>query len=132
MPWEKTDMGEQRVKFVVRAASGKEPMSALCREFGVSRPTGYRWRRRFQQAGSVTAIVERSRRPEHSPAQTEWRKEERVVALRQEHGWGAKKLEVLLREEGQLLHGDNHQPDFEAARFGEEEEDSARSGGATV
>lgn len=103
MPWEKTDMGEQRVKFVVRAASGKEPMSALCREFGVSRPTGYRWRRRFQQAGSVTAMVERSRRPEHSPAQTERRKEERVVALRQEHGWGAKKLEVLLREEGQLL-----------------------------
>ena len=103
MPWEKTDMEEQRVKFVVRAASGKEPMSALCREFGVSRPTGYRWRRRFQQAGSVTAMAERSRRPEHSPGQTEWRKEERVVALRQEHGWGAKKLEVLLREEGQLL-----------------------------
>ena len=103
MPWEKTDMGEQRVKFVVRAASGKEPMSALCREFGISRPTGYRWRRRFQQAGSITAVVERSRRPEHSPAQTERRKEERVVALRQEHGWGAKKLEVLLREEGQLL-----------------------------
>src|ERR1700722_6982597 len=103
MPWEQTDMGEQRGKFVVRAASGKERMSALCREFGVSRPTGYRWRRRSQQAGSVTAVVERSRRPEHSPAQTESRKEERVVALRQEHGWGAKKLEVLLREEGQLL-----------------------------
>ena len=76
MPWEKTDMGEQRVKFVVRAASGKEPMSALCREFGVSRPTGYRWRRRFQQAGG-DGDVERSRRPEHSPAQTEQRKEER-------------------------------------------------------
>lgn len=103
MPWERTDMGEQRVKFVVRAASGKERMSALCQEFGVSRPTGYRWWRRFQQASSVTAIVERSRRPEHSPAQTESRKEERVVALRQEHGWGAKKLEVLLREEGQPL-----------------------------
>jgi len=103
MPWERTDMGEQRVKLVVRAASGKERMSALCQEFGVSRPTGYRWWRRFQQAGSVTAIVERSRRPEHSPAQTETRKEERVVALRQEHGWGAKKLEVLLREEGQPL-----------------------------
>jgi transposase InsO family protein len=103
MPWEKTDMGEQRVKFVVRAASGKERMSALCREFGVSRPTGYRWRQRFQQAGSVTAVVERSRRPEHSPGQTGQDQEERVVALRQERGWGAKKLEVLLREEGQPL-----------------------------
>jgi transposase InsO family protein len=103
MPWERTDVSEQRLKFVVRAVSGKERMSALCQEFGVSRPTGYRWRRRFQQAGSVTAIVERSRRPEHSPAQTEPRIEDRVVALRREHGWGAKKLEVLLREQGSPL-----------------------------
>ena len=48
MPWARTDVGEQRVKFVIRAASGKERMTALCREFGVSRPTGYRWRRRFR------------------------------------------------------------------------------------
>ncbi len=103
MPWERTDMGEQRVKFVVRAASGKERMATLCREFGVSRPTGYRWRRRFEQAGSVTAVVERSRRPAHSSAQTGAHDEERVVALRQEQGWGAKKLQVLLREEGTPL-----------------------------
>ena len=63
MPWGRTDVSEQRIKFVVRAASGKERMASLCREFGVSRPTGYRWRRRFQQAGSMTGVVERSRRP---------------------------------------------------------------------
>ena len=74
-------------------------MAALCREFGVSRPTGYRWRRRFEQAGSFTAVVERSRRPAHSPLQTEPQKEERVLGLRREYGWGAKKIEVLLREE---------------------------------
>ena len=99
MPWARTDVGEQRVKFVVRAVSGKERMAALCREFGVSRPTGYRWRQRFEQAGSFTAVVERSRRPKRSPLQTERPKEERVVALRREYGWGAKKIEVLLREE---------------------------------
>ena len=131
MPWEKTDMGEQRVKFVVRAASGKERMSALCREFGVSRPTGYRWPQRFQQAGSVTAIVERSRRPEHSPAQTARDKEERVVALRQEHGWGAKKAGNSTARRKPAAHGDHHQPDIEAARFGEEE-GFARSGDAAV
>jgi transposase InsO family protein len=103
MPWARTDVGEQRVKFVIRAASGQERMTALCREFGISRPTGYRWRGRFQQAGSVTAVVEGSRRPAHSPAQTAPRCEERVVALRREFGWGAKKLEVLLREEGTQL-----------------------------
>jgi transposase InsO family protein len=103
MPWRRTDVDEERVKFVVRAASGKEGMTALCREFGVSRPTGYRWWRRFQQAGSATAMVERSRRPGHSPSQTVVEKEERVVALRRQHAWGAKKLEVLLREEGTPL-----------------------------
>jgi transposase-like protein len=103
MPWARTDVGEQRVKFVVRAASGQEKMAALCREFGVSRPTGYRWRRRFEQAGSVTAVVECSRRPQHSPGETEWAKQERVVELRQAYGWGAKKIAVLLEEEGAPL-----------------------------
>jgi len=103
MPWARTDVGEQRVKFVVRAASGREKMAALCREFGVSRPTGYRWRRRFEQAGSVTAVVECSRRPQHSPGETEWAKQERVVELRHAYGWGAKKIAVLLEEEGAPL-----------------------------
>jgi transposase InsO family protein len=103
MPWARTDVGEQRVKFVVRAASGQERMTALCREFEISRTTGYRWRRRFEQADSVTAVVERSRRPARSPSQTEIGKEERVVALRREYGWGAKKIEVLLREQDTSL-----------------------------
>jgi transposase InsO family protein len=103
MPWARTDVGEQRVRFVVRAVSGKERMTELCREFGISRPTGYRWRRRFEQSRSVTGVVERSRRPAHSPWQTELEKEERVVSLRQQYGWGAKKIEVLLREQGSSL-----------------------------
>jgi transposase InsO family protein len=103
MPWERTDVDEQRVKFVVRAASRKETMAGLCREFGISRTTGYRWRRRYEQAGSVTAVVERSRCPKQSPGQTTAGQEEEVIALRQKHGWGAKKLEVLLREQGTVL-----------------------------
>jgi transposase InsO family protein len=103
MPWARTDVHEQRVKFVVRAASRKERMAALCREFGISRPTGYRWRRRFEQAGSVTGVREKSRRPHHSPERTALASEERVVELRQEYGWGAKKLAVLLEEEHTAL-----------------------------
>jgi transposase len=99
MPWARTDVSEQRMKFVIRAVSGKERMAPLCREFGISRPTGYPWRRRFEQTNSVTSVVERSRRPAHSPLQTEPEKEERVIALRREYGWGAKKIAVLLGEE---------------------------------
>jgi len=99
MPWKKMSVDEQRMRFVVRAVSGKDGMAGLCREFGISRPTGYLWRRRYEEAGSFTALRERSRRPHHSPARTEVGKEERIAALRKETGWGAKKLHVLLREE---------------------------------
>lgn len=103
MPWARTDVREERVKFVVRAASGRERMAVLCREFGISRPTGYRWRRRYEEAGSVAGLKERSRRPQSCPWQTEWDREERVVELRQEWGWGAKKIAILLGEEGRPL-----------------------------
>jgi transposase InsO family protein len=103
MPWRRMDVQEQRMRFVVRAASGNEPMCALCSEFGISRPTGYRWLRRFEQTGNLTALAESSRRPQRSPAQTGAEQQERVVALRRKHGWGAKKLAVLLQEEGTPL-----------------------------
>lgn len=103
MPWTRMEVSEQRVRFVTRAVSRKEGMTELCREFGISRPTGYRWRRRYQEAGSVTGVVERSRRPRHSPERTAPEREDRVAALRQEYGWGAKKIEVLLAEEGTPL-----------------------------
>ncbi len=46
MPWKRMDVDEQRMQLVIRAVSGQEKLAALCREFGVSRPTGYLWRRR--------------------------------------------------------------------------------------
>lgn len=99
MPWKRMNVDEQRMQFVIRAASGRERMTALCREFGISRPTGYLWRQRYRQTDSLTKISERSRRPHHSPYRTTARKEQRVVVLRQQTGWGAKKLRVLLHEE---------------------------------
>src|SRR3972149_12188317 len=98
MAWKRMDVSEQRMQFVIRAMSGRERLATLCREFGISRPSGYLWRRRYQQAGSLTVLAERSRRPRRSPGRTvEW-KEERVAELRQQTGWGAKKLRVLLGE----------------------------------
>lgn len=102
MPWRTMDVSEQRMQFVIRAMSGRERLSALCREFGISRPTGYLWRRRYEQTRTLTEIGERSRRPHRSPRCTESWKERRVVALRRQTGWGAKKLRVLLQEEAQI------------------------------
>jgi transposase InsO family protein len=99
MPWNRVNVDDQRMRFVIRAVSGKEKMSTLCREFGISRPTGYLWRGRYEREGSFTALREVSRRPHYSPTRTGAEKEERVVALRQQTGWGAKKLRVVLCEE---------------------------------
>jgi transposase InsO family protein len=99
MPWKTMNKDEQRMQFVIRASSGSERLSVLCREFGISRPTGYLWRRRYQQSRTLTELREQSRRPQRSPRRTAPWKQARVVALRKQTGWGAKKLRVLLEEE---------------------------------
>src|SRR5277367_3083183 len=96
MPWKTMDVREQRVRFVVAALRRERSLSSLCREFEISRPTGRLWLERYR-TGGVEAIAERSRRPLHSPRQTEPELEQRVVELRMRYpDWGARKLQVLL------------------------------------
>ena len=94
------DVQEQRVQFAVAAARKEKSLTALCQEFGISRPTGYLWQRRFQQAG-IAGIAERSRRPQQSPRQTLPELEQRGVEIRQRYpDWGARKLQVVLARAG--------------------------------
>jgi transposase-like protein len=60
MAWKAMEVQDQRVRFVVAASSGERAVSALCAEFGISRPTGYLWIER-SRSGGVAAIAERSR-----------------------------------------------------------------------
>jgi transposase InsO family protein len=93
------DVEEQKVKFVVAATRSEKSFTALCQEFGISRPTGCLWRKRYQELG-IAGIAERSRRPRRSPARTTAELEQRVVAMRQRYpDWGARKLQVLLARE---------------------------------
>jgi len=92
-------VNEQRIKFVIRASQDSVNMSALCHEFNISRPTGYLWLNRYRESDSLSGVFERSRRPHHSPNRTQQPHEERIVALRKEFGWGAKKIRVLLLRE---------------------------------
>lgn len=103
MAWATVQVHEQRVRFVVRASRGRESFSDLCREFEISRPTGYEWLKRYRSEG-VSGIVEGSRRPKYSPRRTAAKIEERVVELRQAcPDWGARKLRLLLGKEGPQL-----------------------------
>jgi len=100
MAWKTVDIHEQRVRFVVAAAQGVRPFSSLCSEFGISRPTGYLWLRRYQASG-LSGIAERSRKPRCSPQRTNARLEQRVVQVRLRYpDWGARKLRVVLSREG--------------------------------
>lgn len=103
MAWRTMAVRDQRVEFVVRAQQGPEKLSRLCAEFGISRPTGYVWLKRYREQG-VAGIEEQSRRPQHSPRQTNPSVEHRIVQMRRERpDWGARKLQQLLRREGLAL-----------------------------
>lgn len=103
MPWRKESVMEQRVEFVIRVRQGEEQLAKLCREYGISRPTGYLWVQRYQEAGSLAGLQERSRRPHRSPRRTERSTEELILELRDKTGWGAPKLQHVLAGRGLQL-----------------------------
>ena len=77
---------------------GRVNVAELCRPFGVSRKTGQKWLRRYQEAGRDLAVLEdRERRPHSNPKQTPEAIEDGIVAARKAHPtWGPKKLKRLV------------------------------------
>ena len=59
----------QREAFIRVYRQGEKRMSELCREFGISRKTGYKWRQRFAAHG-VAGLSDQSRRPHSTPLLT--------------------------------------------------------------
>ena len=56
MPWKESSVMEERIRFVARLLDG-ESMSAVCREFGISRKTGYKIYNRFKDSGVVDSCA---------------------------------------------------------------------------
>jgi transposase InsO family protein len=87
----------ERTKFVHRLEDG-ERMIDLCREFGISRKTGYKIKRRYEEEG-IEALIDRSRRPLSSPNKTPRAVIDLIVELRLlKPTWGPKKLLWLLKK----------------------------------
>ena len=57
---------DKRMRFVTAAEAGQETMTALCRRFGLSRKTGYKWLARYRLEG-IDGLIERSRAPHTHP-----------------------------------------------------------------
>jgi transposase len=51
MPWKKIEPMDQRLKFCCKALRGGN-CRALCREYGISAKTGYKWQERFLRDGA--------------------------------------------------------------------------------
>src|ERR1051326_6365795 len=98
MPWKELSVMDERMRFVIRLKDG-ESMATLCREFGVSRKTGYKIIHRFEECG-LEGVSDRARRPHRYANQLPAQVEAAIVAAKREKPhWGARKIhERLLRK----------------------------------
>ncbi len=91
-------VSEQRIAFVHRVLDQSATVAQACREFGISRKTGYKWLARFD-AGH-RPLVDQSRRPARSPERTPEPIVRAILAIRDRYHWGAAKIHVILTDRG--------------------------------
>ena len=95
MPWKVSSVMEERLRFVARMLDG-EAMTDVCRDFGISRKTGYKIFDRYKEHG-LEALSDRSRRPVRYANQLPQQVESLIVRLKAEKPhWGARKIRELL------------------------------------
>jgi len=82
VPWKEASVMKEKVLFVSAYEEGEASMAELCRQFGVSRQTGYLWWNRYQSE-RFEGLYELSRRPIHQPRKTDSKIRERIVQTRQ-------------------------------------------------
>lgn len=99
MPWKETGPMEERMEFMLLHESGNWSMTDLCEIFGVSRKTGYKWLRRYEQIG-MDGLREMSRAPLRHPNAVAEELEAAIVSLKQQRPKrGPKKVLALLQRQ---------------------------------
>jgi len=98
MPWNECKPMDERLKFIAHLLEG-EKMAQVCREFGISRVTGYKIFNRYKECG-LDALNDRSRRPYRHANKLPFQVERMILAIKREHcTWGAPKIrDKLIRE----------------------------------
>jgi putative transposase len=102
MPWKERSHLDERMNFISRMQSG-EKVTDLCKEFGISRKTAYKFVGRYEKHGP-SGLHDVSRRPHHSPYQTPEEIKSLILSTKQDKPtWGAGKIrEWLLRKNPDL------------------------------
>jgi len=99
MPWEEVTRMSQKREFV-RLVEISNSISDVCRRFGISRKTGYKWMDRYRTSG-MDGLEDQSRRPHHSPRKTQDEIERQLLNAREAHpAWGGRKIKRWLEDRG--------------------------------
>lgn len=99
MPWKETCVEEERFRFIERWRRQELSFAELCRAYGISRKTGYKWVERYE-AGGLGALSNRSRAPHRQAHMVVDEVVAAVLQVRQAHPhWGPLKLKILLERE---------------------------------
>lgn len=94
MPWKETQKMDQRKEFVLRAVNSPN-FRELCRQYGISPKTGYKWRDRFIEQG-MAGLLEHSRRPRGHADQLTEEVICEIVRLKHQHPrWGPRKIQAV-------------------------------------
>lgn len=90
-------MVDERLQFIGECKSGEWSMAEVCRRFEISRITGYKWLKRYEEEG-LEGLKDRSHAPHHNPRQVAEEVEEAIVEARAAHPyWGPVKLRTWLQ-----------------------------------
>ena len=102
MPWKECRPMDERLRFVARLLEG-EKMAPLCREFGISRVTGYKIYERYKECG-LDGLYDRSRRPYRQANKLPFQIERSILGLKREHpSWGAPKIRDKLTRQYPMI-----------------------------
>ncbi|HPJ71153.1 MAG TPA: integrase core domain-containing protein [bacterium] len=95
MPWKESDIVDERTEFVLKSMGRFPAFKELCAEYGISRKTGYKWKKRFLEEGSC-GLHDRLRRPKSFPGQLGEETVCEMIRLKLLHiAWGPKKIREL-------------------------------------
>jgi transposase InsO family protein len=97
MPWKESSAVEQRRAFIAAVVGGTDSLAELCRRYEISRQTGYKWLKRFEEDGEG-GLEELSRAPHRQARQMAEKIAEEIVGARRMHPrWGPRKLRAYLK-----------------------------------
>lgn len=98
MPWKETCKVNERMRFIVAWSKEEMSFSGLCRAFGISRKTGYKWLERYELEGPG-GLVDKPPIARRHPHKIDEERLDKIIRARKMHpDWGPRKLKAWLEE----------------------------------